>query len=131
MSQPLGVGQQPLARRLSPSAPGDQDIAAPVAPQPPVGPAGAPGWASVRPTNAKAIVAVSLLWVAPAAIVFGVLARREIRRTGEAGWGLATWALGLGIAAVAVYLLYAVAVVGLYVVLVAGAVATGSVTGFD
>lgn len=85
----------------------------------------------MRPTNAKAVVAVSLLWAAPAAIVFAVLARREIRRTGEAGWGLATWALGLGIAQVALYALYIAAFVTLYVALIAGALVMGSATGLD
>lgn len=78
--------------------------------------AGAPPWTSVRPTNTKAVLAVSLLWAAPAAIVLGVLARKEIRRTGEGGWGLATWGMGLGIAIVALYVLYFVAIIGFYVV---------------
>jgi hypothetical protein len=88
----------------------------------------APPWAAVRPTNAKAILAVSLLSVAPAAIVFGVLARREIRRTGEAGWGLATWGMGIGIGLTALWVLYALLgllYVGVLVGLAAHAASTG------
>ncbi|MGQ7351175.1 DUF4190 domain-containing protein [Quadrisphaera oryzae] len=34
------------------------------------------------------------------------LARREITRTGEGGYGMATWGLGLGIAYASLYVLY-------------------------
>lgn len=68
--------------------------------------AGAPPWAPVRPTNTKAVLSVALLWVPVASIVFAVLARREIARTGEAGAGLAAWGLGIGIAVVSLYALY-------------------------
>lgn len=68
-----------------------------VAPPPQPLPAPVP-WAGVRPTDTEAVLAVSLLWCAPAAIVLGVLARREIRRTGEGGWGPATWGMALGVA---------------------------------
>lgn len=98
--------------------------AGPPAPHP-----GQPPWAHVRPTNTKAILAVSLLAFAPAAIVFGVLARREIRRTGEGGWGLATWGMGLGIGIVSLYVLYLVAFIALYGVIIAAAVTTGAATG--
>jgi len=50
------------------------------------------------PTNAKALLSVSTLWAPAVAVVLAVLARREIRRTGEAGWGLATTGLWLGVA---------------------------------
>lgn len=74
-----------------------------------VGYAPGPGpvpWAHVRPTNTKAVLSVALLWVPVAAIVFAVMARREIARTGEAGAGLAAWGLGIGIAVVSLYALY-------------------------
>jgi hypothetical protein len=68
-------------------------------------PYGAPGWGgppaypAVRPTNTLAIVALVMAFVfAPAAIVLGVIARRQIRETGEAGDGLALAGLILGIA---------------------------------
>jgi len=50
------------------------------------------------PTNAKALLSVSTLWAPAVAVVLAVLARREIRRTGEAGWGLATTGLWIGVA---------------------------------
>ena len=91
----------------------------PPAPAVPSGPPAAstpppPAWAHVHPTNTKAILAVALIGVAPAAIVFGLLARSEIRRTGEGGWGLATWGVGLGTAALVLSTAY-VAVVYLLV----------------
>ncbi len=92
---------------------------------------GAPPWAPVRPTNTKAILAVSLLWVAPAAIVFGALARKEIRRTGEGGWGLATWGLSLGIASVALYVLYFAAILFLYLAFIVGLVASSGAGAFE
>jgi hypothetical protein len=48
-----------------------------------------PGYGRQR-TNTLAIIAVVAIFVfAPAAIVFGILARNEIARTGEAGDGMA------------------------------------------
>ena len=57
-----------------------------------------PGPLAPAPTNAKALLAVSTLWAPAVAVVLAVLARREIRRTGEAGWGLATTGLWIGVA---------------------------------
>jgi hypothetical protein len=52
-------------------------------------PPGYPGTA-IRPTNTMAILALVFAFVfAPAAIVLGVMARRQIRETGEQGDGLA------------------------------------------
>ena len=49
-------------------------------------------------TNTMAILALVLAFVfAPAAIVLGVLARKQIRSTGEQGWGLATAGMVCGI----------------------------------
>jgi hypothetical protein len=55
----------------------------------------APGW---RPrTNTLAVLALALCFVfPPAALVPGVLARRQIRRTGEAGDGLALAGIIIG-----------------------------------
>lgn len=68
-------------------------------------PYGAPGWGGPpaypahRPTNTLAIVALVMAFVfSPAAIVLGVIARRQIRETGEAGDGLALAGLILGVA---------------------------------
>ncbi|MDU0289472.1 DUF4190 domain-containing protein [Saccharothrix longispora] len=50
-----------------------------------------------RRTNGMAIAAlVTAFLFAPAGIVLGVLARNEIRRTGEEGWGMATAGLVIG-----------------------------------
>lgn len=68
-----------------PPAPGTQIASA-------VGPNPAPG------LNTTAVVAFVLAFVvAPAAIVLSVIARGQIRRTGESGKGLATAGLALGI----------------------------------
>ena len=91
-------------------------------------PAGAPPWAHVRPTNTKAVLSVALLWAPVASIVFAVLARREIARTGEAGAGLAAWGLGIGIAVVSLYGLYFVGVL-LYLGAVATLVGVGASSG--
>jgi hypothetical protein len=80
---------------------------------------GPPPWAHVRPTNTKAVLAVALLWVPVAPIVLGVLARREIARTGEGGYGMATWGLALGIAYASFFVLYFLFVI-VYVVAIVG-----------
>jgi hypothetical protein len=59
-------------------------------------PAGPP-WGYRRPTNTLAIVSLVLAFVfAPAALVTGIVARRQIARTGEEGSGLALAAIILG-----------------------------------
>ncbi|GLZ35785.1 hypothetical protein Lesp02_79720 [Lentzea sp. NBRC 105346] len=59
-----------------------------------------------RRTNTLAIVSlVMLFFFAPASIVLGVMARKEIRRTGEDGWGLATAGLIVGSVLTAFYTL--------------------------
>lgn len=53
---------------------------------------------AVRPTNTMAILALVFAFVfSPLGIVFGVIARRQIRQTGEGGQGLATAGLVLSI----------------------------------
>ena len=60
-------------------------------------------------TNTMAILALVFAFVcAPAAIVFGVLARKQIRRTGEQGWGLATAGFVCGIVFTALSVLWIV-----------------------
>ncbi|MFF0654680.1 DUF4190 domain-containing protein [Micromonospora tulbaghiae] len=69
----------------------------PYAPQPPYGQYGPPGQGP-RPggTNVLAILALVFAFVfAPAGIVCGHLAKRQIRQTGEDGDQLATWGLVL------------------------------------
>jgi hypothetical protein len=59
-------------------------------PTPGYGPPGYPRAAWGRPTNTLAILALVLAFVfAPAGLIVGILARRQIRQTGEDGDGLA------------------------------------------
>jgi Domain of unknown function (DUF4190) len=85
--------------------------------QPPYGPPpyGAPrygpppGYAYVRPTNTYAILALVLAFVfAPPGIVFGVMARKRIRQTGEEGDGLALAGLIIGSIFTAIFVLFLV-----------------------
>ncbi|ROP34516.1 DUF4190 domain-containing protein [Pseudokineococcus lusitanus] len=89
----------------------------PVAPRP----AGAP--TSLAATNTKAVVALCTAFsLPPLALVFGILARREMARTGEGGSGFATTGIVLG-------LLWAVLVV-LYVLFFVVLVVLGGASGF-
>jgi hypothetical protein len=55
------------------------------------------GYGHARGTNTMAILSLVFAFVfAPLGIVFGHVARRQIRRTGEQGSGLATAGLWLG-----------------------------------
>ncbi|WP_030441630.1 DUF4190 domain-containing protein [Actinoplanes subtropicus] len=81
---------------------------------------GALGYAPVAATNTLAILALVFAFVfAPAAIVMGHIAKKQIRQSGEQGEGLATAGLvlgyiltGLGLVACAIYLIVVIAVVG-------------------
>ena len=91
------------------------------------------GWAPYpRKTNVLAILALVFAFVfSPAAIVLGVVARRQIRQTGEDGDGLALGGLIIGIVFTALYVLMLVLFFGVFVFAVqsgvasSGAVATG------
>ncbi|WP_051772574.1 DUF4190 domain-containing protein [Saccharothrix sp. NRRL B-16314] len=51
-----------------------------------------------RRTNSLAIAAlITAVLCAPVGIVLGVVARKQIRQTGEDGWGLATAGLVVGV----------------------------------
>lgn len=64
------------------------------------------GYAPVPPTNTMAILALVFAFVfAPLGIVFGIIGRRQINRTGEGGRGLATAGLVIGIMSMAVVVL--------------------------
>jgi hypothetical protein len=70
-------------------------------PPPAYGPPGygpPPGWPSYRrPTNTLAILALVFAFVAaPVGLVLGILARRQIRETGEEGDGLALAGIVVG-----------------------------------
>jgi hypothetical protein len=67
-------------------------------------------------TNTLAILALVFAFVfAPAAIVLGTVARRQIRRTGEEGWGLATAGLIVGIVFTVISVIWIVAVFTIFV----------------
>ncbi|MDR1799721.1 MAG: DUF4190 domain-containing protein [Bifidobacteriaceae bacterium] len=69
-----------------------------------------------RPTNGMAIAAlVCALTIAPLGIVFGHVARAQIRRTGEGGDGLALAGLILGYIFTALMVIYVVVVAGFVV----------------
>ena len=57
-----------------------------------------PGWPPYRrPTNTTAVLALVLAFVlAPAGLVLGIVARRQIRETGEGGDGLALTGIVVG-----------------------------------
>lgn len=86
------------------------------APQP--GPYGPPPYGYGYPyppmqmgTNTLAILALVFAFIfAPAAIVMGAIARKQIRRTGEQGMGLATAGLVCGIVFTAISVLWIIAV---------------------
>jgi lysylphosphatidylglycerol synthetase-like protein (DUF2156 family) len=76
-----------------------------------------PGFYPPQPpqTNGMAIAAlITAFLFSPAGIVLGIVARKQIRRTGEQGWGMATAGLIIG---VVLTVLWVLAVV-LWVVLV-------------
>jgi hypothetical protein len=93
---------------------GSYDIP-PTGPQPQAGPY--PPYGYPYPpvqlgTNTLAILALVFAFVfAPAAIVLGAVARKQIKRTGEQGMGLATAGLVLGIVFTAISVLWILAVV--------------------
>ncbi|MFE9743383.1 DUF4190 domain-containing protein [Saccharothrix saharensis] len=71
--------------------------------------------AQPRQTNGMAIAAlITAFLFSPAGIVLGIVARKQIRRTGEDGWGMATAGLIVGVVLTVLWLLAIV----LWVVLV-------------
>jgi hypothetical protein len=71
------------------------------------------------PTNTMAILALVFAFVfAPLGIVFGIIGRRQIDRTGEGGRGLATAGLVVGIVFTVMAVLYIVLVIVAFGILV-------------
>ena len=69
---------------------------------------GPPGYPPVygRPTNTMAILALVMAFVfAPAGLILGIVARRQIRQTGEDGDGLALAGIIVGGIATAIFVL--------------------------
>lgn len=87
----------------------------PYAPQPPYGQYGPPGQGpGPRGTNVLAILSLVFAFVfAPAGIVCGHLAKRQIRQTGEDGDQLANWGLILSYIFTAIGLLVCCGWIGL------------------
>lgn len=118
--QPTGGGQPygaPASGQPAYGQPGygQQPYAQPYAQQP----YGAPGYPATTGTNVMAILSLVFAFIfAPAAIVLGHLAKRQIRQTGEQGSGLATAGLWLGYIFTGLY----VAFCALWVVLLAAGV---------
>ncbi|MFC6092150.1 DUF4190 domain-containing protein [Saccharothrix lopnurensis] len=72
-----------------------------------------------RGTNGMAIAALICLFLfAPASIPLGVVARKQIRRTGEEGWGMATASMVIGIVLTALGVLAFVLLIVMSVLLV-------------
>ena len=105
----------------APSAPGP--YGQPGYPQPQYGPPGyppqgypppgygAPGFPPVyvRPTNTMAILALVMAFVfAPAGLILGIVARKQIRETGEDGDGLALAGIIVGGIVTAIFVLFIV-----------------------
>src|SRR5919112_1258573 len=98
-------GQQP---GYDPNSPYSQDpYAAPASGAPSSGqPYGQQPYTPQAPTNTMAILALVFAFVfAPAAIVMGHVAKKQIRQTGESGEGLATAGLWLGYIFTSIYVL--------------------------
>ncbi|MEJ2869835.1 DUF4190 domain-containing protein [Actinomycetospora sp. OC33-EN08] len=94
-------------------------------PGPPPGPYGPYGpYAPVAPTNSLALAALLCgIFVAPVGIVLGIMARKQIRQTGEQGDGMALAGLIIGAAQTAIIVLvFAIWLVVMLMVL--GTVAT-------
>ena len=70
-------------------------------------PAYPPGYPPVRGTNVLAIVAlVSIFVFTPAALVLGIIARNQIKQTGEQGDGMALAAIIIGAIATAFFVIF-------------------------
>ncbi|MDQ2729537.1 MAG: DUF4190 domain-containing protein [Actinomycetota bacterium] len=74
---------------------------------PPGPPAGYPPGPYRRPTNTMAILSLIFAFIfSPLGIVFGVIAKRQIRDTGEDGAGLATAGLVVGAVLTGLFVLF-------------------------
>jgi len=125
--QPSAYGQQPAYGQPGDPAYGQQQYGQPAYGQPQYGQPGYghPYAPPAAGTNTMAILALVFAFVfAPASIVMGHVAKKQIRQTGEQGEGLATAGLVLGYIFTGLY----VAICIFYVVLIAAA--TNSSSGF-
>ena len=87
---PPGYGQQPYAGQPPYGQPAYGQSAYGQPAYPPPGYGFPPGYGYPRPTNTLAILALVMAFVvSPVGLVLGIVARRQIRQTGEQGDGLA------------------------------------------
>ncbi|MFD7652557.1 DUF4190 domain-containing protein [Actinosynnema sp. NPDC059797] len=80
-----------------------------------------PGYPPPQPrgTNGMAIAALVCLFLfAPASILLGSMARKQIRQTGEEGWGMATVSMIIGIVLTVIGVLAVILLVVMSVMLV-------------
>ncbi|MFF8816627.1 DUF4190 domain-containing protein [Leucobacter sp. NPDC015123] len=88
--------------------------------------AATPQRTTVKDTNTYALVAIILAFIAPiAGIIFGHLGLNQIKRTGDAGRGLALTAVIYGYCTIALGVLFVVMYIG-FIVMIIGAAASGS-----
>ena len=102
---------QPSSGQPYPPQYGDPSKGQPYAAQPyggqPYGGQPYPPYAPVATTNTMAILALVFAFIfAPAAIVLGHVAKKQIRQTGEQGEGLATAGLWLGYIFTSLYVVF-------------------------
>ncbi|MBN1091739.1 DUF4190 domain-containing protein [Blastococcus sp. TML/M2B] len=104
---PPPYGQQPFAQPGYGQPPHGQPQYAPPQYGPPVyGSPYPPGYGYGRPTNSLAILSLVLAFVfAPAGLITGIIARRQIRETHEGGDGLALAGIIVGGIATALFAL--------------------------
>ena len=90
---------------------------------------GPPMYPQVMPTNTLAILALVFAFIfAPASIVLGHLAKKQIRQTGEQGEGLATAGLWLGYIFTGLSLLLCAGYLIFFVALIGSSATTGGTT---
>jgi hypothetical protein len=112
-SQDQGRDQEPTQQQSGP-----QYAQPPPASYPPYGqqPGYPPRYGGPSGTNIMAILSLVFAFVfAPAGIVLGHIAKRQIRETGQEGGQLATWGLALSYAITALYVLACCAGIALIV----------------
>ena len=103
-----------------------QPYAQPYSGQPYSGQPDPPQYAPVATTNTRAILALVFAFIfAPAAIVLGHIAKKQIRRTGEQGEGLATAGLWLGYIFTGLYVVFC----ALWIILAAAGVMSSGGSG--
>ncbi|WP_241156192.1 DUF4190 domain-containing protein [Leucobacter chromiireducens] len=116
--QPQVPGQQPAPGQ--PAAAYGAPVYRPAAPAP----AAAPRGTTLAQTNTYALLAIILAFISPiAGVVFGHMSLSQIKRTGDAGRGLAITGLVLGYASFAFLIVFIVLYIG-FIALAIGGIAS-------